>query len=186
MGAFSSGIRQGCPLSPYLFVMVLSVIFKDVDERLINDGITTNTWSPNNPHYDLEYADDTLLMSLTIPQMQSMLSALEREADYYGMALNATKTEVLEDPRYSAPKLYFSNGKPVPTNTQVKYMGSMVTWDKPFEKAFQHRKALAEEAHKKLRLVWNSSMSKRSKLRVFQSVSYQYFGNICTGWTSSL
>ena len=109
-------------------------------------------------------------MSLTIPQTQSMLSALEREADYYGMALNATKTEVLEYPRYSAPKLYANNGKPVPTNSQVKYLGSMVTWDKPFEKAFQHRKALAEEAYKKLRLVWNSSMSKQSKLRVFQSV----------------
>ena len=34
-------------------------------------------------------------MSLTIPQMQAMLSALETEADFYGMALNATKTEAL-------------------------------------------------------------------------------------------
>ena len=159
VGTFSSGMRQGCPLSPYLFVMVLSVIFNDVDNRLLNDGIPTNTWSPNHPDYDLEYADDTLLMSLTIPQMQAMLSALETEADYYGMAPNATKTEVLEDPRYPTPKLYFSNGKPVPTNTQVKYLGSMVTWDKPFEKALQHR-----------RLAWNSSMSKKAKLRVFQAV----------------
>ena len=158
VGNFSSGIRQGCPVSPYLFVLVLSVIFQDVDNRLLMQGIPTNTWSPNHPHYDLEYADDTLLMSLTIPQMQSMLSALETEADFYGMALNATKTEALEDPRY------------VPTSTQVKYLGSMVTWDKPFDEAFPHRKALAEEAYKKLRLVWNSSMSKKSKLRVFQSV----------------
>ena len=134
-----------------------------INNRLLTEGIPTNTWSPNHPHYDLEYADDTLLMSLTIPQMQAMLSALEAEADFYGMALNATKTEALEDPRYSTPKLFFDNGRPVPTSTQVKYLGSMVTWDKPFDKAFQHRKALAEEAYKKLRLVWNSFMSKKAK-----------------------
>ena len=49
----------------------------------------------------------------------------------------------------------FLSGQAVPTTTQVKYLGSMVSWKKPLEKAFYHRAAMAEEAFRKLRLVWN-------------------------------
>ena len=38
-----TGIRQGCPLSPYLFIMVLTVILSDVDSRLLTHGVPTNT-----------------------------------------------------------------------------------------------------------------------------------------------
>ena len=56
-------IRQGCPLSPYLFIIVLSVLLHDVEEKLISQGLPLNTWSVGNPRYDLEHADDTLLIS---------------------------------------------------------------------------------------------------------------------------
>ena len=45
----------------------------------------------------------------------------------------------------------------------------MINWEKPFESAFRHRAALAETAYKKLRLVWSSNLSERTKLRIFQS-----------------
>ena len=53
----------------------------------------------------------------------------------------------------------------------MKYLGVHVSWRKPFEAAFLHnRRALAEEAFKKLRLVWNSSMNFKEKRQIFQSV----------------
>ena len=65
-GKVSAGIKQGCPLSPYLFIAVLTLILHDVDGHLLSKGTPCNTWSVGNPTFDLEYADDTLLMGVTL------------------------------------------------------------------------------------------------------------------------
>ena len=168
-GEVQSGIRQGCPLSPYLFIIVLSVIFHDVDQAMLTQGVPGNTWSAGHSIFDLEYADDTLLMSLTTPQLQSILKIIETEASLYGMTLNNSKTELLSHPDHPASPLFFLDGSRVPESEQVKYLGSQVSWVKPFETAFFHRASLAETSYKKLMLVWNSSLTKKAKIRIFQS-----------------
>ena len=169
-GKVGAGIRQGCPLSPYLFIMVLTVIMEDVDRELATQGVARNTWSVARPTTDLEYADDTLLIARTKTQLVSLLHTLEKHAENHGMNLNTDKTELLIDPRQPPLKLKFRNGTEVQTTTQVKYLGSTITWEKPFEAAFRHRAAVAETAYKKLRLVWNSNLPRKTKLRIFQSV----------------
>ena len=44
-GKVGAGIRQGCPPSPYLFIIVLSVILSDMDSDLLKQGQPTSTWS---------------------------------------------------------------------------------------------------------------------------------------------
>ena len=150
--------------------MVLTVIPEDVDMSLLSQGIATNTWSVGRPTYDLEYADDTLLISLTTTQMEHLLHNIERQAEMYSMHLNQTKTEVLSDPRKFPPKVRFQNGEPVQTTTHVKYLGSLISWEKGFDTAFKHRAGIAESSYKKLRLLWNSSLSRKARLKIFQSV----------------
>ena len=147
-GNVHSGIRQGCPLSPYLFVAVLTVVFADIDALLQTQGTPTNTWSEGYPTYDIECADDTLLLGRTTTQLQAMLSAVEQVASEYGMRLNHDKTELLITPGDS-PKLFFSNGDQVKTTPQIKCLGSLVSWQDTFTTAFYHRAGLAESAFKK-------------------------------------
>ena len=148
---------------------MLTVIFADIDHDLDSKGMPRNTWSSIHPVYDLEYADDTLLLARTIPQMQSFLSSVEKIAAEYGMKLNDTKTELLTKTAGETTTLKFANGAAVPTTPQLKYLGSMIAWDHPFHTAFLHRAGLAESAYKKLRLVWNSRLPVKTKLRMFRS-----------------
>ena len=78
-GVVSAGIRRGCSLSPYLFIIVLSVMLADLDTELARAGTPTNTWSDSHSVYDLEYADDTLVMSITAPQLQGFLNSRSQQ-----------------------------------------------------------------------------------------------------------
>ena len=108
-------------------------------------------------------------MGVTKPQLQQMLSALEEVASEYRMRLNHQKTELLVHPQADHTAIKFKDGSKVPFANTVKYLGNMITWHKPFDCAFYHRLGLAEEAYKKMRLIWNSSLRRKEKVRIFEA-----------------
>ena len=118
-GTVHAGIRQGCPLSPYLFIIVLSVMLHDLDTDLTHNGTPTNVWSVAHSVYDLEYADDTLLLSITFTQLQGFLGGLESVASEYGMKLNLDKTEILSHPKTPSSSICFLDGTQVKTTLSI-------------------------------------------------------------------
>ena len=86
-GKCFAGIRQGCPLSPYLFIMVMTVLMHDVEAKMLQQGTPNTTWSYRHSSFDVEYADDTLLFANTPQQMQALCSAVETQAKRYGLSL---------------------------------------------------------------------------------------------------
>ena len=123
----SSGIRQGCPLSPYLFLIVHTVILKEAREHFAETRQSRCPEEVLPPHYiysyntpltDLCYADDTLLLSKTATGLQDMLHSLQTIAQRFNLRLNLTKCELLQ--LNGEQDVYFINGVKVPVRTKVR------------------------------------------------------------------
>ena len=72
----NAGIRQGCPLSPYLFICLMTVIFMDshteIDHKISGKSIEIcrNLW-------ELLYADDTMLIGTRAREINMLVKAIE-------------------------------------------------------------------------------------------------------------
>lgn len=65
------------------------------NDQFLKKGMPTNTWSLGRPVYDLEYADDILLVAQSARQLQSTMPTLENIASKSGLKLNKFKTMCL-------------------------------------------------------------------------------------------
>ena len=145
----SRGVRQGCPMSPYLFCMVLSCLMKDVDDQLLKARPTLpSTFSSKCPFWDLEYADDTVLISNTFQIIDEILQILEPKANDIGLSLNLDKCEHL---RLNSNKdVHFSSGTTVPVKHSVKYLGVILRPNGSSREDVTRRLTLARTAFKML------------------------------------
>ena len=108
-----SGIGQGCPLSPYLFSIVMSAVFQDKKFKLNNfaEGL---------------YADDTLLFGTHTHTINKLLKEVQEESETYNMKLDLGKCINLTLNRNQS-SVKFPDGAPVPRKTQAVYLGALLT-----------------------------------------------------------
>ena len=86
------GVRQGCPLSPYLFILSSEILAKAIRSNDNIKGISVN----NTEIKISQYADDTtFILNGARNSLSATLDTLEKFGSVSGLRLNNTKTEAL-------------------------------------------------------------------------------------------
>ncbi|XP_044740114.1 uncharacterized protein LOC123301440 [Chrysoperla carnea] len=80
------GVRQGCVLSPIFFNVYAEHIINEAIENL-DIGVKFNGVRVNN----LRYADDTVLLSSSEGELQTLISKVAVVSKQYGLKLNVNK-----------------------------------------------------------------------------------------------
>ncbi len=160
-----TGVRQGCLLSPTIFLMVIDWIM-----RQSTTGQRTGIqWTLMKQLEDLDFADDICLLSHKQQDAQEKLSRIAKEARKTGLQINVGKTEVMKmNNRQQDPlQLYQEDIKEV---DKFVYLGSVVNKEGGADEDIKSRINKARYAFNTLRPIWRSAtLSLNNKIRIFNT-----------------
>ena len=136
----SSGIFQGCVISPLLFIITLDALndaLKDIesDSPEMNGRIIKC----------LLWADDAILISKSIDGLQKLLNGYENFCAYMGIEINLNKTKTMvfkKGARLSREEKWFLNGRQLEVVRSHKVLG--VTFHYNGSWAAQHNNAVSK------------------------------------------
>ena len=168
-----AGICQGCPLSPFLFAMVMTVLLSDAKRSLGDLSELVD---------ELVYADDTLIVASAPGHAEQYMKAVERAGANYGLNFNWGKLEVLSvgsDAVVRRP-----DGGAISQKTSIVYLGSVLSADGTMQAELGRRLGQARAEFDLLCRVWNrSSIPVNRKILVYEAcVQTKLLYSLHTSW----
>ncbi|KAL1447571.1 hypothetical protein WDU94_012383, partial [Cyamophila willieti] len=162
-----SGLRQGDPLSPVLFNLVLEKIDRELQKSISEKGLQMERTRINR----LAYADDIVLISETKEDLIKMTEEFGKIAAKIGLKISIDKSEYMTCGRNNESTL------PLVVNDQTfkkvktfKYLGSLINDQNDKSVEIQARINAANKAYFSLQQVMKKrSLSKTFKIRLYRS-----------------
>ena len=120
-----AGILQGCPLSPFLFSILMTMLMHDA--RTMLTRTLGHEYTCDLGVEDILYADDTMLVGTSSQALQKYMDCISACGKMYGLSLNATKLECLSI--NTETEIVGGLGGQVSDKARLKYLGALLSND---------------------------------------------------------
>ena len=147
-----TGVRQGRPLSPMLFINLYNELIMRHALEKWEDGIEIGGKFYNN----LRYADDVALLATTEGNIQPLVNDVGTASERFGLSLNAKKTQVMVIGRHTSSINTMYNGAPLEQVKQFIYLGAGFNAKGDTIKEVKRRVAISKIASGDLRRIWRN------------------------------
>ena len=159
-----SGVRQGCVMSDFIFVLIMDWVMRHTNNR--KHGLR---WKLTSALEDLDYADDVALISSRFADLQEKTDRLVTTAGVVGLKINPRKPKTLRM-NHRCTDYIRIEGEEVEDVESFVYLGSVLDKFGGTEADIKRRLALARIAFTRLQNIWRSGrFSQKTKLRIVNS-----------------
>lgn len=173
------GVRQGCILSPLLFNIYTEYIMRDILDNW-QGGISVGGRKVNN----LRYADDTLIITSSVEEMEFIMHRLQETSADFGLKLNPNKTTIMIVDRQNNNQPHIKTIAGFKVVNKYLYLGSLIENSGACEGEIRRRIALARTAVTKLTKIWkDTAITKNTKLRLLNSLVFPIATYGAETWT---
>ena len=146
---------RAAPISPYLFIIVMSAMWADINNELGYDTREHYIKCVENedPTFkELLYADDTLIFHPSVKRLTKTLDIIVRESAKYGMKLNRSKCEFLGLNLGRSPQ--WPDGRHVKSVLQAKYLGTILDHKNSTDPEISERIKQTMATWRRMDIVW--------------------------------
>lgn len=178
----NTGVRQGCVLSPFLFLLAMDFVMR----RTLEQGDFGLQWQDGRQLADLDFADDIALLGSTQRSLCELTTTLEHEAAKAGLRISASKSKILRV-GYARANAPVQVGQQILEEVdQFTYLGSVMTADGGSDEDITCRLGKAAAVMCRLRPIWISrTIALPTKIRLFNSIVIPTAIYACETWRST-
>ena len=160
-----TGVRQGCLLSPFLFLLAIDWVMKTSTSHR-RDGIQ---WTLLEQLDDLDFADDLALLSHSRQQMQAKTAQLADTSLQTGFKIHEGKTKILKVNTVNENPIVLQ-GRNLEEVEAFTYLGSIIDTKGGTDADVKARIGKARGAYMQMKNIWKArDVSTHTKIRLFNS-----------------
>ena len=174
----SRGARQGCILSPHLFVTYTEKGMRDAEVSKYGVNVGGKLIS------NLRYADDTALLANSKDEITQLTNSVNDAGKELNLRLNVKKTKIMVAGAVPEEHNIMIDGENVEQVDRFKYLGSTKTANANCSNDIKSRIAIAKKRMIDLQVIWNdTNLSIQLKMKLVKTLVWSALVYGAESWT---